>query len=429
VLVEKSLIGWKEYELEVMRDTADNCVIVCSIENVDPMGVHTGDSITVAPSQTLTDREYQRLRDAAIAIIREMGVECGGSNVQMAINPADGEMVIIEMNPRVSRSSALASKATGFPIAKFAAKLAVGYTLDQIANDITQKTPASFEPSIDYIVTKIPRFAFEKFPGTKAELTTMMKSVGEVMAIGRTWQESLQKALRGMETGLDGWSLPKNFKRLPRDQLIYKLRVPNPERMTIMKQAFEDGFTPAELFELTKIDPWWLAQLQELHDAENWVRSRKLGDISKEDMQQIKTRGFSDAQIAACTGARERARARPPPPPFLGGCFWPRRLPLPRLWRLRPLPRSRPRARASCGCDARDARDALRRPLSARRAAHTPPLPAPQTRNPPQPNTPRHDHDGGARVPQGPGRHPLLQAGGHVRRRVCGRNPLHVLLL
>jgi len=303
VLVEKSLIGWKEYELEVMRDLADNCVIVCSIENVDPMGVHTGDSITVAPSQTLTDREYQRLRDAAIAIIREMGVECGGSNVQMAVNPDDGEMVIIEMNPRVSRSSALASKATGFPIAKFAAKLAVGYTLDQIANDITQKTPASFEPSIDYIVTKIPRFAFEKFPGTKAELTTMMKSVGEVMAIGRTWQESMQKALRGMETGLDGWSLPRNWKRLPRDQLVYKLRVPNPDRFIVMKQAFEDGFTPAELFELTKIDPWWLAQMQELHDAECWLKARKLTDISREDMAETKARGFSDSQIARCVGS------------------------------------------------------------------------------------------------------------------------------
>jgi carbamoyl-phosphate synthase large subunit len=271
VLVEQSLIGWKEFELEVMRDLNDNCMIVCSIENVDPMGVHTGDSITVAPAQTLTDREYQRLRDAALAIIREMGVECGGSNVQMAVNPDDGEVMIIEMNPRVSRSSALASKATGFPIAKMAAKLAVGYTLDQIPNDITRKTPASFEPSIDYIVTKIPKFAFEKFPGTKAELTTQMKSVGEVMAIGRTWQESLQKALRGMEAGLDGWSLPKNWKRLPADQLEYKLRVPNPDRMLVLKQAFEDGFTKEQLFELTAIDPWWLAQLEELHAIEGCV--------------------------------------------------------------------------------------------------------------------------------------------------------------
>jgi len=286
-------------------------------------------------------------------------------------------MVIIEMNPRVSRSSALASKATGFPIAKFAAKLAVGYTLDQIANDITQKTPASFEPSIDYIVTKIPRFAFEKFPGTKAELTTMMKSVGEVMAIGRTWQESLQKALRGMETGLDGWSLPKNFKRLPRDQLIYKLRVPNPERMTIMKQAFEDGFTPAELFELTKIDPWWLAQLQELHDAENWVRARKLTDISREDMQQIKTRGFSDAQIAACTGARA--------PPSLFGffCFAAvRGAAAARRWR--PAPRCS-RLRGCRRCVGRQP------PLTrAVRAAHALPPPTPKQQQPTKNNPPKN---------------------------------------
>eukprot|EP00879_Flechtneria_rotunda_P008192 GHRR01008582.1.p1 GENE.GHRR01008582.1~~GHRR01008582.1.p1 ORF type:complete len:946 (+),score=318.01 GHRR01008582.1:215-3052(+) len=303
VLVEQSLIGWKEFELEVMRDLKDNCMIVCSIENVDPMGVHTGDSITVAPAQTLTDKEYQRLRDAAIAIIREMGVECGGSNVQMAINPEDGEVMIIEMNPRVSRSSALASKATGFPIAKMAAKLAVGYTLDQIPNDITQKTPASFEPSIDYIVTKIPKFAFEKFKGTKAELTTQMKSVGEVMAIGRTWQESLQKALRGMEAGLDGWSLSKGWKRLPKDQLMYKLRVPNPDRITIMKQAFEDGMTKEELFELTAIDPWWLAQLEELHNTEVWLHEQKLESLSADDMREIKSRGFSDAQIARATGS------------------------------------------------------------------------------------------------------------------------------
>lgn len=302
VLIEMSLIGWKEFELEVMRDMGDNCVIICSIENVDPMGVHTGDSITVAPAQTLTDKEYQRLRDASIAIIREMGVECGGSNVQMAVNPVDGEVMIIEMNPRVSRSSALASKATGFPIAKMAAKLAVGYTLDQIPNDITQKTPASFEPSIDYIVTKIPRFAFEKFPGSKAELTTMMKSVGEVMAIGRTWQESVQKALRGMETGLDGWSLPKNWKRLPRDQLMYKLRVPNPDRMIILKQAFEDGLTKEELFELTNIDPWWLAQLHELHETEGWIRGKKLTELSAQDMTEIKQRGYSDSQISRFTG-------------------------------------------------------------------------------------------------------------------------------
>ncbi|GLI71204.1 hypothetical protein VaNZ11_016323 [Volvox africanus] len=303
VLVEQSLLGWKEFELEVMRDLNDNCMIVCSIENVDPMGVHTGDSITVAPSQTLTDKELQRLRDAAIAIIREMGVECGGSNVQMAVNPDDGEMVIIEMNPRVSRSSALASKATGFPIAKMAAKLAVGYTLDQIANDITQKTPASFEPSIDYVVTKVPRFAFEKFPGSKPELTTMMKSVGEVMAIGRTWQESLQKALRGMETGLDGWALPKNYKRLPRDQLMYKLRVPNPDRIVILFQAMEEGLSDAELFELTKIDPWWLAQMRELFDVSMWLKSKKLPELSAEEMTWLKQKGFSDSQISRYTGS------------------------------------------------------------------------------------------------------------------------------
>lgn len=302
VLVEQSLLGWKEFELEVMRDLNDNCMIVCSIENVDPMGVHTGDSITVAPAQTLTDKEYQRLRDASLAIIREMGVECGGSNVQMAVNPEDGEVMIIEMNPRVSRSSALASKATGFPIAKMAAKLAVGYTLDQIPNDITRKTPASFEPSIDYIITKIPKFAFEKFPGTKAELTTMMKSVGEVMAIGRTWQESLQKALRGMESGLDGWSLPKNWKHLPKDQLIYKLRVPNPDRIMVIKQAFEDGMSKEELFELTAIDPWWLAQMEELHQIEGWLKTKRLSELDVEDMTNIKKRGFSDAEIGRLTG-------------------------------------------------------------------------------------------------------------------------------
>ncbi|KAI8463160.1 MAG: hypothetical protein J3K34DRAFT_527209 [Monoraphidium minutum] len=295
VLVEMSLIGWKEFELEVMRDLNDNCMIVCSIENVDPMGVHTGDSITVAPAQTLTDKD--------LAIIREMGVECGGSNVQMAVNPVDGEVMIIEMNPRVSRSSALASKATGFPIAKMAAKLAVGYTLDQIANDITRKTPASFEPSIDYIVTKIPKFNFEKFPGTKAELTTQMKSVGEVMAIGRTWQESMQKAMRGMEAGLDGWSLPKNWKHLPKDQMLYKLRVPNPERMMVCKQAFEEGMTKEELFELTNIDPWWLAQMEEIHNIESWLKTKRLSELDEEDLNNVKRRGFSDTQIARLTGS------------------------------------------------------------------------------------------------------------------------------
>jgi len=298
VQIEQSLLGWKEYELEVMRDLADNVVIICSIENVDPMGVHTGDSITVAPSQTITDKEYQRLRDASVAIIREMGVECGGSNVQMAINPENGDMVIIEMNPRVSRSSALASKATGFPIAKMAARLACGNTLDQIPNDITLKTPASFEPSIDYVVTKIPRFAFEKFPGAEPVLSTQMKSVGESMAIGRSFQESFQKALRSLETGLDGWSLPKNWKRLPADKLIYNMRVPNPERMVIIKQAFEDGVTQEEIFEYTKIDPWFLAQLKELHDVEEWMKTKSVEDLTEVDFRQIKQRGFSDAQIA-----------------------------------------------------------------------------------------------------------------------------------
>ncbi|KAK9835186.1 hypothetical protein WJX81_004384 [Elliptochloris bilobata] len=303
VLIEQSLLGWKEFELEVMRDLADNVVIICSIENVDPMGVHTGDSITIAPAQTLTDKEYQRLRDASVAIIREMGVECGGSNVQMAINPADGEVMIIEMNPRVSRSSALASKATGFPIAKIAAKLAVGLSLDQIANDITLKTPASFEPSIDYIVTKIPRFAFEKFPGAKPELTTQMKSVGEAMAFGRTFQESFQKALRSLETGLDGWSLPRGWKRMTRQQLEYGLRVPNPERMLVLKQAFEDGMTQDQLHEYTKIDPWFLAQLGELHQTEAWLRTQSLGGLSAADLLQVKRRGFSDPQIAKAVGA------------------------------------------------------------------------------------------------------------------------------
>lgn len=310
VQIEQSLLGWKEFELEVMRDLADNVVIICSIENVDPMGVHTGDSITVAPSQTLTDKEYQRLRDAAVDIIREMGVECGGSNVQMAINPDNGDMVIIEMNPRVSRSSALASKATGFPIAKMAAKLACGNTLDMIPNDITRKTPASFEPSIDYVVTKIPRFAFEKFPGAQAVLTTQMKSVGESMAIGRTFQESFQKALRSLETGLDGWSLPKGWKRLPADKVIYNMRVPNPDRMIVIKQAFEDGITQDEIFEYTKIDPWFLSQLAELHQVEEWLKNKKLEDLTEVDWKELKKRGFSDAQIGCAVGETDMLAVR-----------------------------------------------------------------------------------------------------------------------
>jgi carbamoyl-phosphate synthase large subunit len=310
VQIEQSLLGWKEFELEVMRDLADNVVIICSIENVDPMGVHTGDSITVAPVQTLTDKEYQRLRDASVDIIREMGVECGGSNVQMAINPENGDMVIIEMNPRVSRSSALASKATGFPIAKMAAKLACGNTLDMIPNDITLKTPASFEPSIDYVVTKIPRFAFEKFPGASAVLTTQMKSVGEAMAIGRTFQESFQKAMRSLETGCNGWALPRSWKRMPHDKLIYNMRVPGPERMLVIKQAFEDGITEDEIHEYTKIDPWFLSQLGEIHKVDVWLKSKKLEELRQVDFLELKKRGFSDDQIAVSLGIKDQFAVR-----------------------------------------------------------------------------------------------------------------------
>ena len=299
VLVEKSLIGWKEYELEVMRDLADNVVIVCSIENVDPMGVHTGDSITVAPSQTLTDKEYQRLRDAAVACIREIGVECGGSNVQFSVNPADGDMIAIEMNPRVSRSSALASKATGFPIAKMAAKLAMGYTLDTIPNNITRKTPASFEPSIDYVITKVPRFAFEKFPGSEAVLTTQMKSVGEAMGFGRTFQESFQKTLRAMELGYDGFD---SFKTdLNKEQLMYNLRVPNPDRMYCIHQAMMKGMSIAEVIELTNMDPWFVKQFDELIRVEKWLRTVTLNELTVEEFYELKKKGFSDRQIAAAT--------------------------------------------------------------------------------------------------------------------------------
>ncbi|XP_047330340.1 carbamoyl-phosphate synthase large chain, chloroplastic-like [Impatiens glandulifera] len=307
VLVEKSLLGWKEYELEVMRDLADNVVIICSIENIDPMGVHTGDSITVAPAQTLTDREYQRLRDYSIAIIREIGVECGGSNVQFAINPVDGEVMIIEMNPRVSRSSALASKATGFPIAKIAAKLSVGYTLDQIPNDITKKTPASFEPSIDYVVTKIPRFAFEKFPGSEPILTTQMKSVGEAMAVGRTFQESFQKAVRSLECGYSGWGCA-DIKELGWDweQLKYSLRVPNPDRIHSIYAAMKRGMNVDGIHDLTYIDKWFLTQFKELIDVEQFLLSRGLPDLTKEDLVEVKKRGFSDRQIAFATKSTEK---------------------------------------------------------------------------------------------------------------------------
>ncbi|EEC70926.1 hypothetical protein OsI_02498 [Oryza sativa Indica Group] len=306
VLVEKSLLGWKEYELEVMRDMADNVVIICSIENIDPMGVHTGDSITVAPAQTLTDKEYQRLRDYSVAIIREIGVECGGSNVQFAVNPADGEVMVIEMNPRVSRSSALASKATGFPIAKMAAKLSVGYTLDQIPNDITKKTPASFEPSIDYVVTKIPRFAFEKFPGSEPVLTTQMKSVGEAMALGRTFQESFQKAVRSLETGFAGWGCAP-IKELDWDweKLKYSLRVPNPDRIHAIYAAFKKGMRIQDIHEISFIDKWFLTELKELVDVEQFLISRGLDQLSKDDFYQVKRRGFSDTQIAFATSSSE----------------------------------------------------------------------------------------------------------------------------
>uniref|UniRef100_A0A1D1XN47 Carbamoyl phosphate synthase arginine-specific large chain, chloroplastic n=1 Tax=Anthurium amnicola TaxID=1678845 RepID=A0A1D1XN47_9ARAE len=306
VLVEKSLLGWKEYELEVMRDLADNVVIICSIENIDPMGVHTGDSITVAPAQTLTDKEYQRLRDYSVAIIREIGVECGGSNVQFAVNPVDGEVMVIEMNPRVSRSSALASKATGFPIAKMAAKLSVGYTLDQIPNDITKKTPASFEPSIDYVVTKIPRFAFEKFPGSQPILTTQMKSVGEAMALGRTFQESFQKAVRSLECGYSGWGCA-SIKELDWDwdQLKYSLRVPNPDRIHAIYAAMKRGMKVEEIHELSYIDDWFLSQLRELVDVEQFLLSGSLSQLSKDDLYEVKRRGFSDKQIAFATHSTE----------------------------------------------------------------------------------------------------------------------------
>src|SRR6187200_2100807 len=261
VLIEESVLGWKEFEMEVVRDKNDNCIIVCSIENLDPMGVHTGDSITVAPALTLTDKEYQRMRNASIAVLRKIGVDTGGSNVQFAVNPADGRLVIIEMNPRVSRSSALASKATGFPIAKIAAKLAVGYTLDEVMNEVTGgATPASFEPTIDYVVTKVPRFAFEKFPQAADRLTTQMKSVGEVMAIGRTFQESFQKALRGLEVGADGM----NQKTTDRETIEKELGEPGPERIWYVGDAFENGFTLEEVFQLTRIDPWFLTQIKEI---------------------------------------------------------------------------------------------------------------------------------------------------------------------
>ncbi len=308
VLVDESLLGWKEFEMEVVRDTADNAIIVCSIENVDPMGVHTGDSITVAPALTLTDKEYQIMRNGSIAVLREIGVETGGSNVQWAINPADGRMVVIEMNPRVSRSSALASKATGFPIAKIAAKLAVGYTLDELDNDITKVTPASFEPSIDYVVTKIPRFAFEKFPGSEPNLTTAMKSVGEAMAIGRTIHESLQKALASLETGLTGFDEIAIPGAPDRAALFKALSQATPDRLRVIAQAMRHGLTDDEINGATAFDPWFLARIREIIEAEAQVRTQGL-PVSAEGLRRLKMMGFTDARLAKLTG-RDEAQVR-----------------------------------------------------------------------------------------------------------------------
>jgi carbamoyl-phosphate synthase large subunit len=304
LLIEESLLGWKEFEMEVVRDKNDNCIIVCSIENLDPMGVHTGDSITIAPAQTLTDKEYQIMRNASIAVLREIGVDTGGSNVQFSVNPEDGRLIVIEMNPRVSRSSALASKATGFPIAKVAAKLAVGFTLDELRNEITGGvTPASFEPSIDYIVTKIPRFAFEKFPQANDRLTTQMKSVGEVMAIGRTFQESFQKALRGLEVGVYGL----DEIECDREQLELELANPGAQRIWYVGQAFREGRTLSEVFDLTKIDPWFLAQIEDIVKSEKNLTGRSLKSLDADAMRGLKRKGFSDRRIAKLIGSDETA--------------------------------------------------------------------------------------------------------------------------
>jgi carbamoyl-phosphate synthase large subunit len=303
LLIEESILGWKEYEMEVVRDKNDNAIIICSIENLDPMGVHTGDSITVAPAQTLTDKEYQIMRNASLAVLREIGVETGGSNVQFSINPETGRMIIIEMNPRVSRSSALASKATGFPIAKVAAKLAVGYTLDELSNDITDgATPASFEPSIDYVVTKIPRFTFEKFPQADARLSTQMKSVGEVMAMGRNFQESLQKALRGLETGKDGLDevmpLATMDEKDIKDVLRQELRAPCPERLWYVADAFRAGWSLETVYEISRIDPWFLSQIKQLVDMEDDIKQRGLDALDENLLRQLKRKGFSDNRLA-----------------------------------------------------------------------------------------------------------------------------------
>nr|WP_297356888.1 carbamoyl-phosphate synthase large subunit [uncultured Caldimonas sp.] len=302
LLIEESLIGWKEFEMEVVRDKADNCIIVCSIENLDPMGIHTGDSITVAPAQTLTDKEYQLMRNASVAILREIGVDTGGSNVQFSINPENGRMIVIEMNPRVSRSSALASKATGFPIAKVAAKLAVGYTLDELRNEITGgATPASFEPSIDYVVTKIPRFAFEKFREADPHLTTQMKSVGEVMAMGRTFQESFQKALRGLETGIDGLT----ERSTDREEIVQEIGEPGPERILFVGDAFRLGMSLQEVFEETAIDPWFLAQIQQIVQTEQQLTGRTLASLSTDELRYLKQKGFSDKRLAKLLGTNQ----------------------------------------------------------------------------------------------------------------------------
>ncbi|MAY72032.1 MAG: carbamoyl phosphate synthase large subunit, partial [Halomonas sp.] len=307
LLIDESLLGWKEYEMEVVRDKNDNCIIVCAIENFDPMGVHTGDSITVAPAQTLTDKEYQIMRDASLAVLREIGVETGGSNVQFGVDPETGRMVVIEMNPRVSRSSALASKATGFPIAKIAAKLAVGYTLDELQNDITGgRTPASFEPSIDYVVTKIPRFTFEKFPQANDRLTTQMKSVGEVMAIGRTFQESLQKALRGMETGNDGLDpIVTEFSAENMALIKGELQAAGAERIFFIADAMRSGMSVEEVFELTNIDPWFLVQLEDLVKIEQDLSSRPLSSLDARELYRLKRKGFGDVRLAKVLGVSE----------------------------------------------------------------------------------------------------------------------------
>ncbi|OYV15948.1 MAG: carbamoyl-phosphate synthase large subunit [Methylococcaceae bacterium NSP1-2] len=307
LLIEESVLGWKEYEMEVVRDSKDNCIIVCSIENFDPMGVHTGDSITVAPAQTLTDKEYQILRNVSLAVLREIGVDTGGSNVQVAINPVDGRMIIIEMNPRVSRSSALASKATGFPIAKVAAKLAVGYTLDELKNEITGgKTPASFEPSIDYVVVKVPRFTFEKFPQADDRLTTQMKSVGEVMAIGRTFQESLQKALRGLEIGIDGLcEITDLTADNAADKMRREMRHPGPDRLLYVADAFRSGMTIADVHESSKIDPWFLAQIEDLIITEKSLATKTLSTLKAGELFKLKRKGFSDTRLAKLLDASE----------------------------------------------------------------------------------------------------------------------------